>query len=53
MWLQAGASPRTSKLRCHIDLRTSDPVAELDRLLGLGRAPAPKVAPTPVTKESA
>jgi hypothetical protein len=36
MWLQAGASPKATKLRCHIDLRTSDPTAELDRLLRLG-----------------
>jgi Glyoxalase-like domain len=36
MWLQAGAPPKAHKLRCHIDLRTSDPVAELDRLLRLG-----------------
>jgi catechol-2,3-dioxygenase len=36
MWLQAGASPKATKLRCHIDLRTSDPDAELDRLLRLG-----------------
>ena len=31
-----GASPKASKLRCHIDLRTSDPVAEIERLLRLG-----------------
>jgi catechol-2,3-dioxygenase len=36
MWLQAGAASKTAKLRCHIDLRTSDRVAELDRLLALG-----------------
>ena len=36
MWLQPGALPKATKLRCHIDLRTSDRVAELDRLLALG-----------------
>ena len=36
MWLQAGAGPKNAKLRCHIDLRTVDPVAELERLLALG-----------------
>jgi hypothetical protein len=36
MWLQAGASSKATKLRCHIDLRTSDREAELDRLLALG-----------------
>jgi predicted enzyme related to lactoylglutathione lyase len=36
VWLQAGAPPKGAKLRCHIDLRTSDRGAELERLLGLG-----------------
>ena len=36
MWLQAGAPPKSGKLRCHIDLRTTDPAAEVARLLGLG-----------------
>jgi nicotinamide-nucleotide amidase len=36
MWLQAGAGAKSQKLRCHIDLRTDDLEAELDRLLALG-----------------
>jgi hypothetical protein len=36
MWLQAGAGAKAEKLRCHIDLRTTDPAAELERLLALG-----------------
>src|SRR4051794_31637561 len=36
MWLQGAAGAKTAKLRCHIDLRTTDRAAELDRLLGLG-----------------
>ena len=36
MWLQAGAPAKDGKLRCHIDLRTDDPAAEVGRLLALG-----------------
>lgn len=38
MWLQAGAGGKSGKLRCHIDLRTTDPAAEIARLLALGGA---------------
>ena len=36
MWLQTGAAAKAGKLRCHVDLRTTDVVAEVDRLLNLG-----------------
>jgi hypothetical protein len=36
LWLQAGASAKTGKLRCHIDLRTLDPAGEVARLLEFG-----------------
>jgi len=36
MWLQAGAPAKDRKLRCHLDLRTTDVSSEVARLLALG-----------------
>ena len=36
VWLQTGASQKVGKLRCHIDLRTTDAETEVERLLSLG-----------------
>jgi predicted enzyme related to lactoylglutathione lyase len=36
LWLQAAADTKSEKLRCHIDLRTTNVDRELERLLGLG-----------------
>jgi catechol-2,3-dioxygenase len=36
MWLQTGAARKVDKLRCHIDLRTSNAAEEVQRLLDLG-----------------
>jgi catechol 2,3-dioxygenase-like lactoylglutathione lyase family enzyme len=40
VWLQTGATQKVGKLRCHIDLRTSEPESEVERLLSLGAARA-------------
>jgi hypothetical protein len=36
MWLQPTDEIKHSKLRCHMDLKADDPVAEIERLLSLG-----------------
>jgi Glyoxalase-like domain len=36
VWLQTGAPQKDAKLRCHLDLRTTDTAAEVERLLSLG-----------------
>jgi catechol 2,3-dioxygenase-like lactoylglutathione lyase family enzyme len=36
VWLQPSAGPKQGKNRNHLDLRTPDPDAEVDRVLGLG-----------------
>ncbi len=36
VWLQTGATQKAGKLRCHVDLRTTDAASEVERLLGLG-----------------
>jgi catechol 2,3-dioxygenase-like lactoylglutathione lyase family enzyme len=36
LWLQAVSDPTPGKLGCHMDLRCTDPSAEVRRLIGLG-----------------
>ena len=36
MLVQGVSEPRTTKNRMHLDLHVSDPVAEIERLVGLG-----------------
>lgn len=36
MWLQPAESRKVGKLRCHIDLESADPAAEVERVLRLG-----------------